>query len=122
MQVELMQFLANVRIVVLALLAQIGHLQRSQTILWQHRACFILKLWLAHADDQRDEFALGTVNATVALHGGQCQMLVTSCSASSAIVQRGVHDWLTTSHSPSRALPSTCEFMQSARIFHAAQV
>ena len=26
---------------------------------------------LAHADDQRDEFALGTVNATMALHGGQ---------------------------------------------------
>ena len=62
-----------------------------------------LKLWLAHADDQRDEFALGTVNATMALHGGQCQGLLTSCSASSAIVQRGVDEWKTTGRSPSRA-------------------
>ena len=42
--------------------------------------------WLAHADDQGDEFALGTVNATMAHHDGQCQVLLTSCSASSAIV------------------------------------
>ena len=91
-----------------------------------------LKLLLTHADDQRDEFALGTVNATMALHGGQRQGQLTSCSASSAIVQRGVDEWKTTSHSPSRAsavdhqrqhavlhhgpLPSTYEFMQSARI------
>ena len=63
----------------------------------------ILKLWLAHADDQGDEFALGAVNATTALHGGQCQVLLTSCSVSSGIVQRGVDEWKTTSPSPSRA-------------------
>ena len=52
-----------------------------------------LKLCLAHADDQREDFTLDTVYATMALRGGQCQGLLTSCSASSAIVQRGVDDW-----------------------------
>ena len=73
----------------------------------------ILKLRLAHADGQTDEFALGTVNATTALHDGQCQVLLTSCSASSAIDQRDVQ---TTGPSPSRASAIDPEFLPSARI------
>ena len=38
--------------------------------------------WLAHADEQTHGFALGTVNVTMALHGGQCQMLLTPRFAS----------------------------------------
>ena len=72
-----MQFLANVLIVVLALAAQIVYFswRTSRRDLPLCISAVILELWLAHADDQRDVFALGTVNATMALHGGQCQVL-----------------------------------------------
>ena len=60
---------------------------------------------------------LALSTTTMGFRGGQCQVLLTSCSASSAIVQRDVDDWWTSKailhHGP---LPPTCEFMQSARI------
>ena len=66
-----------------------------------------LKPWLAHADDQRDEFTLGTVSVKC------CSLLAQRHRPSSSVALTAGRQQATLHHGP---LPSTCEFMQSAQI------